>query len=63
MTATQIKNTIQECSTLFEFEYQGKDGNVDPYFHSHDDFSFLLYFNGYEKTVYPPPARRPPLLK
>ncbi len=52
MTANQIKNTIQECATLFEFEYQGLDGNVDPYFHEDGSFSFLLYFNGAETTVY-----------
>lgn len=52
MTANQIKQTIQECATLFEFEYQGKYGNVDPYFHENNTFSFLLYFNEQEKTVY-----------
>lgn len=52
MTANQIRNTIQDCATLFEFEYQGLDGNVDPYFHGDGNFSFLLYFNGEEKTVY-----------
>lgn len=52
MTANQIKQTIQECATLFEFEYQGKYGNVDPYFHGNNTFSFLLYFNEQEKTVY-----------
>jgi hypothetical protein len=52
MTANQIKDTIQECATLFEFEYQGFYGNVDPYFHEDGSFSFLLYFNGEETTVY-----------
>lgn len=52
MTANQIKNIIQDCATLFEFEYQEIYGNIDPYFHGNNTFSFLLYFNGKEKTVY-----------
>jgi hypothetical protein len=52
MTANQIKDIIKQCATLFEFEYQGLDGNVDPYFHEDGSFSFLLYFDNEERTVY-----------
>ena len=38
--------------TLFGFIYDGKDGNVDPYYipETNSD-EFLLYYNGTEQTV------------
>ncbi len=53
MTADKIKARIAEMCTLFGFEYNGKDGNVDPYYlHKTKTKEFLLYFNGEEQTVY-----------
>ena len=52
MTADKIKARIGEMCTLFGFEYNGKDGNVDPYYlpETGED-SFLLFFDGNEQTV------------
>ncbi|MBQ6153442.1 MAG: hypothetical protein IJJ15_06830 [Ruminococcus sp.] len=53
MNAQQIKNRIDECATLFGFEYQGKEGNVDPYYiHKEQRYEYLLFFDGAEQTVY-----------
>lgn len=38
--------------TLFGFVYNGKDGNVDPYYLPETDTNeFLLFFDGEEQTV------------
>lgn len=52
-TAEKIRDRIAEMVTLFGFEYDGKDGNVDPCY----DFqkqrpNILLYFDGTEQTVH-----------
>lgn len=47
-----LKKKVKDCYGLVEFAYQGKDGNIDPYFHEDGTYSYLLYFDGYEKTVY-----------
>lgn len=47
-----LKKKVKDCYGLVEFTYQGKDGNIDPYFHEDGTYSYLLYFDGYEKTVY-----------
>lgn len=53
MKATKIKDRISECVTLFGFEFNGKEGNVDPYYNpSSKSSEYLLYFDGSEKTVY-----------
>lgn len=53
MMADKIKARIAEMCTLFGFEYNGKDGNVDPYcIRKTQKNEFLLYFNGEEQTVY-----------
>lgn len=53
MKTTDIfKKKVEDCYGLIEFSYQGKYGNVDPYFHNDGTYSYLLYFDGYEKTVY-----------
>ena len=53
MNAKQIKNTIEQCSGLFGFEYQGKEGNVDPYYiPKKKSFEYLLFFDGTEQMVY-----------
>lgn len=51
--ANKIKNRIEECVTLFGFEYKGKDGNVDPYYipEKHRQ-EYLLFYDGKEQTVY-----------
>ena len=51
-TTDILKNKVADCYGLIEFSYQGKDGNIDPYFHTNGTYSYLLYFDGYEKTVY-----------
>jgi hypothetical protein len=53
MKAEKIKNRIKECVTLFGFEYNGKEGNVDPYYiPTKKSYEFLLCFDGNEQTVY-----------
>ena len=53
MNADRIENRIAECATLFGFEYNGKDGNVDPCYNSKNDrVEYLLFFDGSEQTVY-----------
>ena len=53
MTASKIKDRISECITLFGFEFNGKEGNVDPYYNPKSKSSeYLLFFDGNEKTVY-----------
>ncbi|WP_455249368.1 hypothetical protein [Ruminococcus sp.] len=47
-----LKKKVKDCYGLVEFTYQGKDGNIDPYFHEDGTYSYLLYFDGYEKMVY-----------
>lgn len=51
MTATKIKKRIDEMCTLFGFEYQGKAGNVDPYYTPGEGSTFLLFFDGAETVV------------
>lgn len=52
MRQNEIRDRIAECCTLFGFEYQGKEGNVDPYYTQEEGYSYLLYFDGSEQTVY-----------
>lgn len=53
MTADKIKDRISEMCTLFGFEYNGKEGNVDPYYLPETQSNeFLLFFDGEEQTVY-----------
>ncbi|MGN0631036.1 MAG: hypothetical protein ACI4JN_06890 [Ruminococcus sp.] len=53
MKSTDIlRKKVKDCYGLVEFSYQGKDGNIDPYFHGNGNYSYLLYFDGSEKTVY-----------
>ena len=53
MNAEKIKKCIGEMSTLFGFEYNGKEGNVDPcYFPNTHMQEFLLFYDGNEQTVY-----------
>lgn len=53
MNADKIKARISEMCTLFAFEYDGKDGNVDPYYLPETKQNeFLLFFNGDEQIVY-----------
>lgn len=52
MKADKIKKRIDDCVTLFGFEYKGKDGNVDPcYIPKEKRYEYLLYFDGKEQTV------------
>ena len=48
----RLRKKVKDCYGLVEFTYQGKDVNIDPYFHKDGTYSYLLYFDGFEKTVY-----------
>lgn len=51
--AQKIRNRIEDCVTLFGFEYNGIEGNVDPcYLPEEKRQEYLLYFNGEEQTVF-----------
>ena len=53
MKSEKIKDIIRCCSGIFAFEYEGADGNVDPYYIPETkSYEYLLYYNGNEKTVY-----------
>lgn len=53
MKAEDIKKKIAEIASLFGFEYNGKEGNVDPcYIAETNSYEFLLYYDGNEITVY-----------
>ena len=43
-----IKQAISVNGTLLGFEYQGKEGNIDPYY---TEGKYLLFFNGKEQIV------------
>lgn len=45
----ELRSTVVDNRTLFGFEYNGKDGNVDPDYAGYD--TFLLFFSGNEKVV------------
>lgn len=47
-----IKQTVVENATLFGFEYDGKQGNIDPCWTPDSGNSFLLFFDKNEQTVY-----------
>ncbi|MCC8041956.1 MAG: hypothetical protein LIO69_00255 [Oscillospiraceae bacterium] len=48
-----IKTQIAEGASIFEFEYNGLDGNVDYYYiQETKSIEILLWFNGEEITVY-----------
>jgi hypothetical protein len=51
MTAKNIKARLAEMCTLFEFTYDGKDGNIDPCYSPGKGNEFLLFYNGEEQTV------------
>ena len=52
MTARKIKARIGEICTLLGFEYNGKNGNVDPcYIPETKKNEFLLFFDGKEQVV------------
>lgn len=48
----KIKNRLQECATLFEFDYHGKTGNIDPYYIKEGVCEYLLFFDGEETMIY-----------
>lgn len=48
-TMDYIKETLSVNSTLFGFEYNGKEGNIDPYYSGKD--RYLLFFDGKELLV------------
>ncbi len=51
--AQKIRNRIEDCVTLFGFEYNGIEGNVDPYYLPEEKRQeYLLYFNGEEQTAF-----------
>lgn len=53
MKAEDIRKKIAEIASLFGFEYDGKYGNVDPYYIPEtNSYEFLLYYDGEETIVY-----------
>ena len=53
LKAEKIKNRISDCVTLFGFEYNNKNGNVDPYYiPDKKSYEYLLFYDGEEITVY-----------
>ena len=46
-----LKKKVEACYGLVEFTYRGKYGNIDPYFHKDGTYSYLLYFDGFEKVM------------
>lgn len=53
MKSEKIKEIIRRCSGIFAFEFEGADGNVDPYYIPETkSYEYLLYYNGSEQTVY-----------
>lgn len=47
-----FKKLIQDASDLIEFEYDGRYGNIDPYYIPETkSIEYLLYFDGIEKIV------------
>lgn len=53
MTRKDIKMNILLCKGLFGFKYDGKEGNVDPYYiPQKKSYKYLLSFNGNEQYVY-----------
>jgi hypothetical protein len=51
VTSIQIFNKVNEVQSLLSFTYNGKDGNIDPYYSSKDGYRWLLYFDGNEQIV------------
>ena len=52
MNVKTIKDIIHRCSNIFSFEFNGFEGNVDPYYIPETkSYEYLLFFNGNEQTV------------
>lgn len=52
MKKNDIKNNILLCKGLFGFQYEGNDGNVDPYYIPETkSYKYLLAFDGDEQYV------------
>ena len=49
-TLDYIKKTLSINGTLLGFEYNGKEGNIDPYYSGKD--TYLLFFDDKEMLVY-----------
>lgn len=53
MTANEIRNMIAMGAFMISFTYNGKDGNIDPYYiPEKKSREYLLFFDGEEQTVY-----------
>lgn len=48
-TLDYIKETITANGTLLGFAYQGKEGNIDPFYSGNN--TYLLFFDGQETVV------------
>lgn len=47
----ELRDTVVARATLFGFEYQGKDGNVDPIWTPETGNTFYLFFDSEGVTV------------
>lgn len=53
MTLKEVLDKINFGAQMFNFEYDGRIGNIDPYFSNKENReTFLLYFDHYEVKVY-----------
>lgn len=53
MTKNDIKSNILLCKGLFGFQYNEKEGNIDPYYiPEKQSYKYLLAFDGDEQFVY-----------
>lgn len=53
MTLKEVLDKINFGAQMFNFEYNGRIGNIDPYFSNKENReTFLLYFDHYEVKVY-----------
>ena len=47
MTEKQIRDRVNEIACCFQFEYNGKDGGIDPM----SETEFWCYYDGENQTV------------
>lgn len=49
--AEKVEDVVLDNQTLFGFEYNGIDGNIDPWYTPKDGQCFHLMYNGLEQDV------------
>lgn len=52
MNAKAIKEILKRCSNIFSFEFNGRNGNIDPYYIPETkSYEYLLFFDNKEQIV------------